>query len=680
MRRFFIVLIIAASAIPANAQEQKEVQLSEVSVAAARIVNRPDGQLITPSRAQVEASSNAYDLLSKLSLPQIRVDDVMHSITALGNRGSVQVRINGAIASKDDLLALDPKSLRNIEFIDNPGVRYGEGIGYVLNLRTKQASSGYTVGLDAVNSLSTWSGDKTIFTKINRGKSELALSYDFTYNDFRGTRVNSETTYWLTDGTQTTISRRDISRRSRSFGNDLQLKYTLADSSNYIFQATLSAAHSNAPDDRREQQMHDADGLFSVLSTDHERQLSPSLDLYFFRKITSRQSVTANLTATHISTTSRVFNNEGSDYRYAVDGKTWSAVSEAIYENRLKPFTLSAGVNYALKYTRNEYSGDVSSLTPMHNSSLYTFAEIKGNAGKFGYVLGLGASRQTYSQGAHDYHFNLFKPKMTLSYAFSSVWKMRFTMEQQGRVSQIAMVSDTRIRQNSMEWNVGNPDIRPVRVDEASLRLSYSKPRLNSSIDVFYRHNAHSNMAHYERTADNHFLYSQRNQGSIDMFYVQNSTSATLIEERLMAYAWGGVYRFLNRGDDYSHYLTTYNIGGGLQLYLGRLTLSASGDNGWRFMEGETWNRQGSALSLSAAYRIGNCRIALHWQHPFEARPTLNKAGLESRYIQRKTVMRGSDYGNMLSLSVSWKIGKGRKYRDIDRSMENRDTQTGIMK
>lgn len=185
MRRFFIVLIIAASAIPARAQEQKEVQLSEVSVAAARIVNRPDGQLITPSRAQVEASSNAYDLLSKLSLLQIRVDDVMHSITALGNRGSVQVRINGAIASKDDLLALDLKSLRNIEFIDNPGVRYGEGIGYVLNLRTKQASSGYTVGLDAVNSLSTWRGDNTIFTKINRGKSELALSYDFTYNDFR---------------------------------------------------------------------------------------------------------------------------------------------------------------------------------------------------------------------------------------------------------------------------------------------------------------------------------------------------------------------------------------------------------------------------------------------------------------------------------------------------------------
>ena len=28
--------------------------------------------------------------------------------------------------------------------------------------------------------------------------------------------------------------------------------------------------------------------------------------------------------------------------------------SEAIYENRLKPFTLSAGLNYSQKYTNNE--------------------------------------------------------------------------------------------------------------------------------------------------------------------------------------------------------------------------------------------------------------------------------------------------------------------------------------
>ena len=56
----------------------------------------------------MEGSSNGFSLLSKLGLPSIRVDIAMHTITALGNQGTVQVRINGVIASKDDLLSLDP--------------------------------------------------------------------------------------------------------------------------------------------------------------------------------------------------------------------------------------------------------------------------------------------------------------------------------------------------------------------------------------------------------------------------------------------------------------------------------------------------------------------------------------------------------------------------------------------
>ena len=58
-------------------------------------------------------------------------------------------------------------------------------------------------------------------------------------------------------------------------------------------------------------------------------------------------------------------------------------MSEAIYENKLKPFTLSAGINYSQKYTNNTYTGDVSSLTLMHNNRFYLFSEIKGYWGNY---------------------------------------------------------------------------------------------------------------------------------------------------------------------------------------------------------------------------------------------------------------------------------------------------------
>lgn len=679
MRRIFLFLTTVACVYSAHAQEGKTVNLDEVKVEASRIVSRPDGQLIIPSRAQMEGSSNGFSLLSKLGLPSIRVDVAMHTITALGNQGTVQVRINGVIASKDDLLSLDPKSLKNIEFTDNPGVRYGEDIAYVLNLRTQHADDGYILGTDMVNTLTTRRGANAVFAKVNHKNSEFGVSYDFGYHDFRGTRHNERSHYLLTDNTLKTIIRDDISDRERDFENTLEMKYTLADSASYIFQATLSGSSKLRPGDFKEQEMNDGMGRFSTFQQLNDKNLTPCLDLYFFRQTNRRQSITANFTGTHIATSQHNLRNEGGDYQYHVDGKTWSLMTEVIYECRFKPFTVSFGLNYIRKYTRNEYAGDVESRNSMHNSNLYLFTEIKGRWNKLSYVAGLGETRLTYEQGAHGYQFHLFHPKFTLAYAFSNIWKLRYTFETSGHISQIAMVSDTRIRKNSMEWAVGNPDIRPTRRTDTSLRLSFDKPRINSTTEFFFRHNAHPNMACYERTEDNQFLYYQTNQGSIDMFYLQSNTRWDLIPEKWIVSGYAGIYRYFNRGDAYRHYLTAYNMGGSMEAYLGRWTLTANIDNGWKFMEGETWNKQGAGLWFTATCHIGNCDLSIYWQNPLRAHPKINETGLISRYLQREVILRGSDYGNMLSINLSWKLSKGRKYREINKKPQYKDTQTGIM-
>ena len=114
--------------------------------------------LIVPSDAQREAATDGYSLLGKLSLPRIRVDEVMRTIVPLTNNGSVQLRLNGTLASKEDLLALDPKLVKNIDFIDNPGVRYGDGIGYVIDIRAKRNTTGYVLGADLSNAVTTLNG------------------------------------------------------------------------------------------------------------------------------------------------------------------------------------------------------------------------------------------------------------------------------------------------------------------------------------------------------------------------------------------------------------------------------------------------------------------------------------------------------------------------------------------
>ena len=96
--------VIANDSVAGNIKEGEKLQ--EVIVRGSKVVQRVDGQTIYPTRKQLESSTNGYSLLSKLTLPHLRIDPVMHTVTALSNLGSVQVRINDVIASKEDLLAL----------------------------------------------------------------------------------------------------------------------------------------------------------------------------------------------------------------------------------------------------------------------------------------------------------------------------------------------------------------------------------------------------------------------------------------------------------------------------------------------------------------------------------------------------------------------------------------------
>lgn len=683
MRKPFCLLMAVLLAAPAIAQQDSTVVLNDVEVKAARITKRADDIAFTPTDAQKKASANGYSLLNKLSMPMIRIDEAKHTISSVDNK-VVELRMNGAITTKADLQALDPKLVRSVEFINSPGVRYGEGVGYVINISTRRDNEGYTIGTDLSNALTYRQGDDMVYARWNHGKSELGLTYGFGYSDERKNRRKEEADYLLNDGSHHNILREDSARRDRSFSNNIQLKYSLADSSAYVFQATLSADFQHSQGDWKRQFFTET-GMARATTEKllQDKSFSPSVDLYFYHAIGKSQSLTAN--ATTIATDESNFNNEGSAYAYDVDGNTWSMTTEAIYENQLKPFTLSFGINHKWKYTRNIYSGDVESTNSLHNSTLYLFSQLKDNLlmrnelPVISYTLGLGVSNARYRQGNASFNHWLFRPKATLTYQPSQPWSLTYDFEVSQHISQIAMTSDTRIRTNSMEWTVGNPNIKPNSVIVHALKLAYNKPRLYAELYAEWRQNKDCNLASYERTADNQFLYTQKNQPHCNMLYAESYASWTIMPGKLKATANAGIFRFFNKGDNYSHFLNTYNASGSLQAYLGNWTLTGTVDSGWKFMEGETWNHQVNGNTLQCSYRMGNCLLTLTCRHPFEALPRLNHARLVNLYIRKDMSISSADSGNAIFISVSWKLNRGRSYKNIERAMKSKDTQTGIM-
>ena len=384
---------------------------------------------------------------------------------------------------------------------------------------------------------------------------------------------------------------------------------------------------------------------------------------------------------TYIGTHADNEQNEGGAYQYHTDGHARSLWSEAVYENRLDRCTLSAGLQYALRHTDNDYQGDASAHNDMHTTWLYAFTQLKGRLWqRLDYVAGLGASRRHYRQDATHNAFLLLRPKLSLAYPLGRGVRLRYDFEISQHTSQIALISNVSIKQNSMETLVGNLNLRPNRVTSHDLRLSYTTPRLNAELQAYYRLNAHCNMEQISRQADNTFLRTQTNQGCCDFFFVQPYARWDVVPSRLTANVAAGLYRFFNTGADYSHTYTSVNCYASLQAYLGSWTFTAYADNGYRWMECENRGHQGAAVYLTVARQLRRgLTLALYCQYPFTPHPTTMQAQLLNRYIEKHVTMRTPAYGNRLSLNLSWNLSHGRKYRDISRTLNHRDTETGIL-
>ena len=671
---------IPAKNIPLPTPTDSALTLQEVHVKAARIITRNDGYIYFPSAKVKEAATNGYSLLGRIRLPHIRIDEIRHTITALNNLGSVELQLNGAKASQTEIISLDPKTILRIHFIDNPRLRYGEDIAYVINIVTQRTQTGYSLGTDLTNAVTTYSGHNTVYTNITRQNSEWGLNYDFGYQDARGGQSEELADYLLNNGSHNIVSRTSQDTRMREFNNTVQLEYSLTDSLNNIFQARLSNAFSHSPTDLTHILVDDGTSSYLSLQKNSALSFNPSLDLYLSRRLGNQRSFTANLVVTHINTDENHYNNEGGPYEFSVHGNVWSLLSEAIYETKLKPFTLSAGYKGLLKYTYNHYTGDVLATTPINNGSAYLYVEAQGKLSKLNYSAGIGTSFLGYHQNEHRYNFWLFRPKVTISYQPIEPLTLKYGFEVSPFVSRLAMISNTAIRGGSREWSVGNPDLKPSYRIENFIDATLTLPRLTTNLNVMYWTNRNCNMALYTRSADDRFYYTQKNQKGIDMLYCTAYAQYQIIPDKLSCFAAGYLTHFANHGDNYEHRYTAFNYNIQATAYLGQWTISLTADNGWRAMEGETIIRQGAQCVFNCSYRMGNCTLSLMWLNPFRNRVKEYSPELINRFLHRQYNYRSTDSGNQLSISFVWRLQKGHRSRTVTQTLNNRDTENGILK
>lgn len=175
-----LVLLILPFVVPLSAFAQSmdndsvpadSVALSEIVVRSSRMNNKDGALRVIPTKEQQEASATGYSLLSKLALPYVKVNEVTKEITVQPNLGQIQVRVNDVVADRSDLMALDVKSVKYVDYIKNPGVRYGKDVDFVINIVVRRPDNGYAVGADVMQTLTSMRSSGDVFAKYNVEKA-----------------------------------------------------------------------------------------------------------------------------------------------------------------------------------------------------------------------------------------------------------------------------------------------------------------------------------------------------------------------------------------------------------------------------------------------------------------------------------------------------------------------------
>lgn len=666
-----------------NNTPQDSVQLQEIVVKGAKIVNKVDGKLIFPGDEVKRASTSGYDFLKRLALPGIKVDDVSETITSNELLGQVQVRINDVVATQADLQSLQPQSVERIEYIEHPGAKYGEGIGFVVNIIVKRPTTGYVAGASGTwlpkADLAKWS----VYTKNNFGKNELSINYSGSYRHLNGSSSSETVNYLMSNNTYYTVERNNIGNIYRNAVHDWQLRYSNVDADRHLFLATLSFSADNTP---RNYSLISAissnNKRWNILSDNTDKSLSPILDLYWKVNFGKTQMVRANATGSFIHTDyDSKLDTNGDVFAYSAAGKTWSLKSEAMYENRLPHFTLATGIRYNQKYVDNEYSGDAEACTQMRVSDIQGFAQINGRLGRLSYLLGTGVSRQYYRQAGSHYDRVWLHPQLTLSMPIVSGIKISYHLNSTPRASSLQNMSNVSIMTNDMEYTEGNSDMTMQRRDDHTLTLSYESPRLYTQLLTLYRHCAHPMMQHIYRNDDNKFVTTFKEGKRINMLMVQSYTSYDILPKHLTASTTAEVLNIENVGVDYNHKMTSFNFSLSLNVYLGKWSVSAGAENGFHFMENEYECKNVFSDFLNVSYRHKKLNMSLFWQNILQSHSKTEDIEYHNQYAHKNISRWSSDFGNAVGIKLTWTISKGRKFKSPERDTNSlKDKDTGVAK
>lgn len=468
-------------------------ELQEIVIEAPKVIRKADMDVYHPSQSAVEASKNGMQLLNNLMIPSLSVSDALGTIQAAGQ--SVQVRINGRESTIDQVRALLPETIKRVEWMDNPGLRYG-GVNYVLNFIVTNPTIGGSFQGQARPALNQAWGFYMADAKFNSGRSqwEIYASCKLT-EDLKIYRDYKET-FTYPDGTSLT---RNETPRGGNLKNSLpyyfaSYNYIKPDTTVFVAQLTNQQHLNNVTE---------YNGLLSLNNNDNDIHLTerfgdkgnyPSLSLYLQQNFAHRQLLVVDFNA------SMYIGSSWSDYIEQLPGsqsylsdihtdikdRNQAYGIEADYIKNWAKSRFTAGASYTANRNRSQYKNLGGEIFHQRQDKLYFFAEYFQRLGKWTATAGVGAQYTDFyfRESARGNHSWNARPQATVTYALDQNHNFRLNFTSWQSTPTLAETNPVPQQLDGFQWRIGNQHLKTASSYMLTFRYGFNLPRVNGTFGI----------------------------------------------------------------------------------------------------------------------------------------------------------------------------------------------------
>ncbi len=468
-------------------------ELQEIVLEAPKVIRKADMDVYHPSKSAVDNSKNGMQLLNNLMIPSLSVSDALGRITAAGQ--SVQVRINGRTATIDQVRALLPETIRRVEWMDNPGLRYGDA-NYVLNFIVANPTLGGSLQLSARPALNTAWGFYMTDAKLNFGKSQFEIGANYKLTDKMKTHRDYTETFTYPDGS--TLTRKETSRggsmdntQSRAWAS-----YNYIKPDTTVFMAEFSLWQNITDKMLYRGLMSLNDGIDDILMTESHGSpgKTPSLSLYWQQNLPRKQMLVIDFSS------SFYFGRSFSNYQEQIPDVTGSLTDihtnikdrnqaygiEADYIMNRRNSRFTAGISYTANRNRSEYENLGGEIFHQRQDKVYFFAEYYRRFGNWTATAGIGAQYTDFlfkesSWGNHSWSA---RPQATITYSPNPNHSFRLNFTSWQSTPSLAETNVVPQQLDSFQWRVGNQNLKTANSYMLTFRYGFNLPRVSGSFGI----------------------------------------------------------------------------------------------------------------------------------------------------------------------------------------------------